>query len=61
MKLVITGMSCGHCKAAVEKAIDQAGGSATVDLATGTAEIQGLSADQAIAAIHGAGYEAKAA
>lgn len=59
MKLVITGMSCGHCKAAVEKAIEQAGGSASVDLGAGTAEIQGLTADQAIAAIHEAGYEAR--
>lgn len=61
MKLTITGMSCNHCKAAVEGAIQQAGGNATVDLAAGTAEVQGLSADQAVAAIRAAGYDVAAA
>ncbi|MBC9247062.1 heavy-metal-associated domain-containing protein [Paracoccus sp. 11-3] len=61
MKLTITGMSCNHCKASVEDAIQQAGGTATVDLAAGTADIQGVSAAEAIAAIRAAGYDAAAA
>lgn len=58
MKLTVTGMSCNHCKAAVESAVGRAGGNAVVDLAAGTAEVQGLSAEQAVAAIREAGYDA---
>lgn len=61
MKLTITGMSCNHCKAAVEKAIAAKGGQATVDLAAGNAEIRGLSAEEATAAICEAGYDAQIA
>jgi copper chaperone len=59
----VSGMSCGHCKAAVESAIrgvanvDQV----SVDLNAGQAVVVGSPTDQAIiAAVEEAGYEAKA-
>jgi len=38
--LNVKGMSCGHCKSAVENAVRQAGARATVDLAAGTVAIE---------------------
>lgn len=59
----IKGMSCSHCKANVEKAITAVEGveSVTVDLQSGTADVQGNVAPEAIeAAVTAAGYECKA-
>lgn len=60
----VSGMTCGHCKAAVESAIrgvanvDQV----SVDLNAGKAVVVGRPTDQAIiAAVEEAGYTAKAA
>lgn len=59
--LKIDGMSCDHCVRAVEKALRGVDGveSASVDLAQGTATVQG-NADAAamIAAVADAGYNA---
>lgn len=55
--LNVSGMTCGHCRAAVEKAILQAGGQATVDLTAGTVAVTGLDAHEAAGAIRAAGYE----
>lgn len=61
MEFHVPEMSCGHCKAAIEKAVEQAGGSVTVDLDARTVRIDGLSADAARAALAGAGFEAQPA
>ena len=62
MKTVtIEGMMCAHCAAHVEKALNALEGvKATVDLAAGTAAVEGNAADDAIrAAITEAGYTVK--
>ena len=59
--LKVTGMTCGHCKAKVEKAVQKVPGvtRATVDLAKGEIEVQGnVSLMAVIGAILDAGYEA---
>lgn len=64
IELNITGMSCAHCRAAVETALASVPGveSVAVDLATGTAEVRG-EADVAalIAAVAAEGYRASPA
>ncbi len=61
MKIKINGMSCNHCKMAVEKALAKINGvqSLTVDLAKGEADITG-NPDQktVIDAINKLGYQA---
>lgn len=57
----INGMMCNHCRAHVEKALQELQGvdEVTVDLAAGTATIKGNASDEAvIAAVTEAGYEA---
>ena len=56
----IEGMSCGHCKAAVEKALKDVGGveTAVVDLEKKQAVVTGSAAMEAMrAAVEDAGYE----
>jgi copper chaperone len=56
----VPGISCGHCKAAIEGALDGLGGvkSATVDIDAKTVSVEGSASDEAItAAIDEAGYE----
>jgi copper chaperone len=59
--LKIEGMTCGHCTAAVKKALEKVAGvsSAQVDLATGHARVEG-NADLAalVAAVQDEGYQA---
>ena len=57
MTFTVPDMTCGHCKAAVEAAIAEAGGRATVDLAQKTVAVEGLDNARAAEAIRGAGYE----
>ncbi|UCH74543.1 MAG: heavy-metal-associated domain-containing protein [Rhodospirillales bacterium] len=64
--LKIEGMTCGHCVARVQKALDTAPGvhEAKVDLESGTAEIHlDAGADPAtlIGVVEAAGYAAQAA
>lgn len=60
MKFKVTGMMCNHCRANVLKAIEAVGGvsSAEVDLASGSATVEGsAAAGDIIAAVRAAGYE----
>lgn len=57
MTFTVPDMTCGHCKTAIETAIAEAGGSASVDLAAKTVTVDGLDAARATDAIRGAGYE----
>ena len=59
--VTIEGMMCAHCAAHVEKALNALPGvKATVDLAAGTAAVEGDAADDAIrAAVTEAGYTIK--
>ncbi|MDH5355955.1 MAG: cation transporter [Gammaproteobacteria bacterium] len=62
IKLSITGMSCGHCVANVEKSISTVEGveKAVVSLEEASATVDGdMAADTLIAAITEAGYNAK--
>ena len=56
--VTIEGMMCAHCVAHVEKALTALPGvTATVDLTSGTAVVEGDVTDEAIrAAVTGAGY-----
>ncbi len=60
-RLAVTGMSCGHCVAAVEKAVSAVPGveSVEVSLETNCAEVVGGLPHEAIEAIKQAGYEAR--
>ena len=62
--LAITGMPCGHCVAAVRRALDEVPGVEVRDVRVGSAEVAldpaaapGL-LDRAIAAVQDAGYDA---
>jgi len=58
----ITGMTCGGCSASVTRALENAGFTATVDLASNTAEVQGTpDPAKVIQAIEDAGFEAQVA
>jgi copper chaperone len=65
VELNVTGMSCGHCKAAVEGALRKVSGvkAVQVSLEQGKAQIEGDQVDvQAlIAAVIEEGYDAKVA
>lgn len=59
-KIIIEGMSCGHCKARVEKALSELDGitSAVVDLEAKTAIIEGDASDEVLReTIDDAGYD----
>ena len=59
----VPGISCGHCKSAIEGALDGLDGVdiATVDVDARTVLVEGSATDQAIsAAIDDAGYEVAA-
>ncbi|MDE6618429.1 MAG: cadmium-translocating P-type ATPase [Clostridiales bacterium] len=61
--LKVQGMSCGHCSARVQKALAAVAGvtNAEVDLASGTATVEGdFDVAAAVAAVENAGYECKA-
>ncbi len=64
VQLKITGMTCGHCVAAVTKAIRAVPGvqDAQVDLASGSARVQGSADAQAlVSAVQDEGYSAQVA
>ena len=64
-KLKVEGMSCGHCRSAVEKALAGVDGVTAVrevDLARGEAVVEGDAPVAAlVAAVEGEGYEARPA
>ena len=65
VKLRITGMTCGHCQAKVEKALKSVSGvyTAVIDLPDGEAEVDfnddSVTIEQLVAAVTKAGYGAK--
>ncbi|PRX35043.1 copper chaperone [Meinhardsimonia xiamenensis] len=62
MKFSIPDMTCGHCKAAVEKAVASVDPAArvTVDLDSHTAEVESADPVEAfVEALRQAGYEAR--
>ncbi|HEV8509840.1 MAG TPA: heavy-metal-associated domain-containing protein [Gemmatimonadales bacterium] len=67
VKLRVTGMTCGHCQAKVEKALKSVSGvySAVVELPNGAAQVDfdddRLTTAQLIAAVQQTGYGAKLA
>jgi copper chaperone len=67
VKLRITGMTCGHCQAKVEKALKGVSGvySAVIDLPDGEADVDfdddSVTTQHLLAAVTGAGYGAKLA
>jgi copper chaperone len=66
-KLKVTGMTCGHCRMTVEKALKGVNGvySAVVDLQDGEAEVDfdddAATTRQLVSAIEKAGYGARLA
>lgn len=64
LKLTIGGMTCGHCKMKVEKALQSVAGTfeAAVFLEEGAAEVEfdvaQASPEQYVAAVRAAGYQA---
>ncbi|MDO5622197.1 MAG: heavy-metal-associated domain-containing protein [Paracoccus sp. (in: a-proteobacteria)] len=56
MRFTVEDMTCGHCTAAIEKAIAVAGGEARADLASHQVEVTGLSPEQAAEVIRAEGY-----
>lgn len=57
MKLNVEGMTCGHCQRAIERAVAALGGTARVDLAAGTVEVDGVADPAAVRrAIEDEGY-----
>jgi len=63
LTLSVTGMTCGHCKAKVAKALSQVAGvyAVDVDLAGGAAHVDladPTAGDTLVAAVRAAGYDA---
>lgn len=61
-KLKVTGMTCGHCKSAVEGAVREVPGveAATVDLESGSVTVEhaeSVSVESLSRAVASAGYE----
>lgn len=54
----VPNMTCGHCKAAVEAAIEEVGGKADVYLDDREVEVEGLPEATVLSALKAAGYEA---
>jgi copper chaperone len=60
-ELKITGMTCGHCQQSVKGALESVEGvqTADVDLATGTAQVEGnADVNTLVAAVEEEGYQA---
>jgi copper chaperone CopZ len=65
VKLKVEGMTCGGCVASVENALGRVAGvrKVKVDLAAGTAVVEGagLDAERLVAVVYDAGYDAAVA
>ena len=65
IELSVSGMTCGHCKAAVEGALKKVAGVAAVevDLAAGKAKVsgEGVQLESLVAAVAEEGYSAAVA
>ncbi|MDQ3459904.1 MAG: heavy-metal-associated domain-containing protein [Deinococcota bacterium] len=63
-ELNVTGMTCGHCRSAVQRALTEVEGvdTATVDLEAGVARVEGDAKPEAlVAAVQKEGYGATVA
>lgn len=57
MKIAVEGMTCGHCERAIQQAVARLGGTARVNLAAGTVEVDGVADVASVrAAIEDEGY-----
>ncbi len=56
MKFHVEDMSCGHCTAAIQKAVAEAGGKAVTDLTSHSVTVEGLDVARAEQVIRDAGY-----
>lgn len=56
MRFRVDDMSCGHCTAAIENAIAEAGGTAAADLSSKMVTVEGIGAARAAEIIAAAGY-----
>ncbi|WP_323010192.1 heavy-metal-associated domain-containing protein [Paracoccus sp. (in: a-proteobacteria)] len=61
MKFRVEDMSCGHCTAAIEKAVAEAGGKAVTDLTDRSVTVEGLDPNRAAEVIREAGYTSQPA
>lgn len=65
IELNVSGMTCGHCKSAVESALKSVAGvsAVEVDLANGTAKVsgEGIQLEMLVAVVADEGYSASAA
>ncbi len=59
MRFQVNDMTCGHCTAAIEKAIAAAGGTAQADLASKIVTVTDLGAARAAEVIRDEGYTAQ--
>lgn len=61
MKFNVEGMTCSHCERAITRAIAGLGGTARVDIAAGTVEVDGVADEARVrAAIEDEGYRVAA-
>ncbi|KGJ13273.1 cation transporter [Paracoccus panacisoli] len=56
MRFHVEDMTCGHCTAAIEKAVAAAGGRATADLASKIVTVEELGTARAAEVISAEGY-----
>ena len=56
MKFRVEDMTCGHCTAAIEKAVAAAGGRATADLASKIVTVENIGSTRAGEIIAAEGY-----
>jgi copper chaperone len=57
MKFNVEGMTCSHCERAIARAVAALGGTARVDIADGTVEVDGLADETRVrTAIEDEGY-----
>lgn len=61
MRFHVKDMTCGHCTSTIQKAVAEAGGQASTDLAAHTVEVTGLDAARAEQVIRDAGFTPQAA
>ena len=51
MKFNVEGMTCSHCERAITRAVAALGGTARVDIAAGTVEVDGVTDEARVRAI----------
>lgn len=56
MQFRVEDMTCGHCTAAIENAVAEAGGTARADLGSKIVTVEGIGTARAAEVIEAAGY-----